>query len=210
MLLPLTGVVLWGNSKWGREEWGQLVVMVGLLTGTFTPAHVEKHWVQIKQVPVCEEGNTGLRGKPHTFCLAFFFIFHAFLCHLWWSSCPFQGWSPHVSTTRFLSHFLSLLLSLVMSLSRCESLGYQCSASDRNHMINKLSCFSSPLYPPPFFLKRGLPLLPTTFLLIPAPPPHHPSLSLLFCLLSWMAGSHRCVTIITRTLRKKNNVVSSI
>lgn len=114
------------------------------------------------------------------------------------------------------SHFLplslsiSLLLSLLMSLSRCESLGYQCSASDRKRMINKLSCFSSPLYPPPFFPKRGLPLLPTTFL----PTPPHPSTSslpsLLFCLLSWMAGSHRCVTIITRTLRKKNNVVSSI
>lgn len=65
--------------------------------------------------------------------------------------------------------------SLVMSPSRRESLGYQCSASDRKSLINKLSCFSSPLYPPPFFLKRGLPLLPTTFL-----PPPPSSSSLLF------------------------------
>lgn len=103
--------------------------------------------------------------------------------------------------------FVSPSLSLVMSLSRRESLGYQCTATDRKRLINKLSCFSSPLYPPPvffvFFLKRGLPLLPTTFLLIPAPLPssssHLPSSSSL----SWMAGSHRCVTIITHTLGKK-------
>lgn len=105
------------------------------------------------------------------------------------TSCPF--WSCHLLFLHLkplppfafsFSLYLSLPLSLVMSLSRRESLGYQCSASDRKRMINKLSCFSSPLYPPPFFLKRGLPLLPTTFLLIPAPPSHHPSFpSLLPC-----------------------------
>lgn len=52
----------------------------------------------------------------------------------------------------------SLFLAVSVVLSRdvtiwCESLGYQCSATDRKHMINKLSCFSSPLYPPSFFLK---------------------------------------------------------
>lgn len=92
------------------------------------------------------------------------------------TSCPFWGLisssficnhSPPLSFSVAL--YISPLLSLVMSLSRRESLGYQCSASDRKRMINKLSCFSSPLYPPPFFLKRGLPLLPTTFLLIPTP-----------------------------------------
>lgn len=76
------------------------------------------------------------------------------------ASCPFQGRSlaccfffatPSPSQFLRLPLFISLLLSLVMSLSRCESLGYQCSASDRKRMINKLSCFSSPLYPPPFF-----------------------------------------------------------
>lgn len=116
-------------------------------------------------------------------------------------SCPFRGWSPHVSFAAPLSFWPSPLFSLVMSLSWCESLGYQCSASDRKHMINKLSCFSSPLYPPSFFLKWGLLLLPMT-------PPQHiiplfPLPFLLCCLLPWIAGSHRCVTIITRTFRKK-------
>lgn len=69
-----------------------------------------------------------------------------------------------------LPRYVSSSPSVVMSLSRRESLGYQCSTVDRKRLINKLSCFSSPLYPPPFFLKRGLPLLPTTFLLIPQTP----------------------------------------
>lgn len=72
---------------------------------------------------------------------------------------------------------VSPLLSLVMSLSRRESLGYQCSASDRKRMINKLSCFSSPLYPPSFFSETRTPAAPNDISphSNPPSPPHHPS-----------------------------------
>lgn len=163
---------------------------------------------------------------PPSFCLAFFFIYlspcsvSSLSSQMCRASCPFQGRSlacccffatPSPSQFLRLLLFISLLLSLVMSLSRCESLGYQCSASDRKRMINKLSCFSSPLYPPPFFFWNEDSCCSQRHFSSSPPSSSTSSLpSLLFPLLSWMAGSHRCVTIITRTLRKKNNVVSSI
>ncbi len=120
--------------------------------------------------------NATTDSEGHFPVSVFFFLFHAF-CHLVCAKLVVH-FGAVISSSFICNHFpllfsfslyVSLSLSLVMSLSRRESLGYQCSASDRKRMINKLSCFSSPLYPPPFFLKRGLPLLPTTFLLIPAP-----------------------------------------
>lgn len=146
---------------------------------SFTTAFFEKHSVQIKQVPVCEECNNRFRGTFPSFSLCFFLFFFLIclaFCHLLCAELAvhfgadlFLHLQPHPPLVFLFSLYVSPLLSLVMSLSRRESLGYQCSASDRKRMINKLSCFSSPLYPPPFFLKRGLPLLPTTFLLIPPP-----------------------------------------
>ena len=205
------------KKKKGGERERERNCRVKLGWKTFTTAILEKHSVQIKQVPVCEECNNRFGGTSPSFCLVLFFFFWysmlSVISSAWSYSCPFRGTSPSfadtTTTTPPASCFafplrVSPLLSLVMSLSRRESLGYQCSASDRKRMINKLSCFSSPLYPPSFFLKRGLPLLPTTFLLIPNPPtPSSSSLLPVSSSLSWMAGSHRCVTIITHTLRKK-------
>lgn len=145
---------------------------------SFTTAFFEKHSVQIKQVPVCEECNNRFRGTFPSFsrCFFLFFLICLAFCHLLCAELAvhfgadlFLHLQPHPPLVFLFSLYVFRLLSLVMSLSRRESLGYQCSASDRKRMINKLSCFSSPLYPPPFFLKRGLPLLPTTFLLIPPP-----------------------------------------
>lgn len=152
---------------------------------------------------------------PPSFCFPFFFIYlspcsvSSLSSQMCRASCPFQGRSLACCFLFFflqlrLPLFISLLLSLVMSLSRCESLGYQCSASDRKRMINKLSCFSSPLYPPPFFFWNEDSCCSQRHFSSSPPSSSTSSLpSLLFPLLSWMAGSHRCVTIITRTLRKK-------
>ena len=157
-----------------------------------------------------KETSTRLRGTQRQiqrdisqFICSFFLILRAF-CHLVCAKLVvlFWGLSAPLLHVQAPSCFVSPSLSLVMSLSRHESLGYQCTASDRKRLINKLSCFLSPLYPA-FFLKRGLPLLPTTLLLIPAPLPSSSSLLPFSSSLSWMAGSHRCVTIITHTLRKK-------
>lgn len=154
MLLPATG---WSAEVNGKKKRERKKLKLGWKT--FTTALLEKHSVQIKQVPVCEECNNRFRGTLPSFFFFLFLILHAF-CHLVCckTSCPF--WSCrllflHLQQAPPLSFsfplFVSLSLSLVMSLSRRESLGYQCSATDRKRMINKLSCFSSPLYPPPFF-----------------------------------------------------------
>lgn len=197
MLLCSTEVVLQGNSNCSRKKsggWRDYSLKLGWRTFTKTPRWA-KHSDQIKQVAVCEGDDIRSRGTTSN---SFLMFSSSCLCKC---SCPFRGWSPHVWFAAVLSFWLSPLFSLLMSLSECESLGYQCSAADRKHMINKLSCFSSPLYPPSFFLKWGLPLLPMT-------PPQHiiplfPLPSLLCCRLPWIAGSHRCVTIITRTFRGK-------
>lgn len=156
---------------------------------TFTTAFLKKHSVQIKQVPVCEECNNRFRGTFPSFCLFFFFTFHAF-CHLVCAQLVVR-FRTVISSSFICNHFpllfsfslhVSQLLSLVMSLSRRESLGYQCSASDRKRMINKLSCFSSPLYIPPFFSETRTPAAPNDISPHSTPPPHHPSFpSLLPC-----------------------------
>lgn len=195
MLLPSTRWSAEGNGK--RDKEGKNY-RLKLGWKTFTTPFLKKHSVRIKQAPVCEECSNRFGGTFPSLCP--FSDISCFLSScLHKTSCPFWGLS---SPPPFC--FVSLSLSLVMSLSRRESLGYQCTATDRKRLINKLSCFSSPLYPSLFFLKRGLPLLPTTFLLIPPPPfPSSSSLLPFSSSLSWMAGSHRCVTIITHTLRKK-------
>lgn len=119
----------------------------------------------------------------------FFFTFHAF-CHLVCAQLVVR-FRTVISSSFICNHFpllfsfslhVSQLLSLVMSLSRRESLGYQCSASDRKRMINKLSCFSSPLYIPPFFSETRTPAAPNDISPHSTPPPHHPSFpSLLPC-----------------------------
>lgn len=124
------------------------------------------------------------------------------------TTCPFRGLSSPPFSLCFQPPpcFVSPSLSPVMSLSRRESLGYQCTATDRKCLINKLSCFffPSPLYPPPFFLKRGLPLLPTTFLLIPTPLPSSSSPpSLLFLPVVDGRESQVCDNNYTYTWKKK-------
>lgn len=114
----------------------------------------------------------------------------------------------HTTTTTpppRLPLFISLLLSPVMSLSRCESLGYQRSASDRKRVIKKLSCFSPPLllsFLLPFSLRDEDSCCSQRHFSSSSPSSLLPLhiISLPFALLSWMAGSHRCVTIITRKL----------
>lgn len=174
-MLPSTRWSAEGNGK--RDKEGKNY-RLKLGWKTFTTPFLEKHSVQIKQAAVWEEGSNRFGRTFPSLCP--FSDISCFLSScLRKTSCPFRGLSCPPPFC-----FVSLSLSLVMSLSRRESLGYQCTASDRKRLINKLSCFSSPLYPPLFFLKRGLPLLPTTFLLIPPPPspPHHPSFpSLLPC-----------------------------
>lgn len=178
----------------------------------------------MKRAPVCEECNDRFRGTfPVSVCLLFFFFFINILCFLssclCKPSCPF--WGCHLLLPRLqprsppLVFFLSISpsLSLMMSLSRCESLGYQCSASDRKCLINKLSCFSSPLYPLPFFSETRTPaasndVSPRST----SPPPHHPSFpSLLFFPVVDGRESQVCDNNYTYTQRKKKyNVVSSI
>lgn len=190
MLLPSTGWSAEANEKERERDRENYRLKLGWKT--FTTVFLEKHSVQIKQAPVCAECNDRLERSFPSLCLPFFSL----------SLFSFFFWYVMLSVILFVQNYLSILElssprsllpryvspspSVVMSLSRRESLGYQCSAGDRKRLINKLSCFSSPLYPPPFFLKRGLPLLPTTFLLIPQTPtlhpPHHPSFpSLLPC-----------------------------
>lgn len=108
-----------------------------------------------------------------------------------------------------------LMLSPVMSLSQCESLGYQCSASDRKRVIKKLSCFSPPSSLLPSLTLRDEDSCCSQRHFSSSSPTSSSSTSSPFssALLSWMAGSHRCVTIITRKLgggKNSNNAVSSI
>lgn len=97
-------------------------------------------------------------------------------------SCPFFWGVPITSCLVCSLSWLSPWFFLMMSLPWCESLGYQCSATDRKHMINKLLFFLSSLSSY-FFPQMRTPAAPNDT------PPNTSSLS--FLSLSFSAVSCR-------------------
>lgn len=158
---------------------------------------------------VCSECTaTTWRATPPSLVFFFFSIFGVVLSVIPNVQNELSITPPPHSSPR-LPLFVSLSLSPVMSLSQCESLGYQRSASDRKRVIKKLSCFSPPLllsFLLPFSLRDEDSCCSQRHFSSSSSSPSPSSLlplhiiSLPFALLSWMAGSHRCVTIITRKL----------
>lgn len=69
MSLPATG---WSTEVNGERK-GKKEKKLKLGWKTLTTALLEKHSVQIKQVPVCEECNNRFRGTQPSFFFFFFF-----------------------------------------------------------------------------------------------------------------------------------------
>lgn len=112
------GVVCRGERQTRRRE-KKKNYRLKLGWKSFTTAFFEKHSVQIKQVPVCEECNNRFRGTFPSFSRCFF-LFSFFLiclafCHLLCAELAVHFWGrslPSFATTSPSRFSFSLFMSL--------------------------------------------------------------------------------------------------